>query len=214
MKKREREAKMNSGILKASVIVFTVMYMVSAGCGLSYAALMGTESQTETKSTPTLGAVTTAPAKQAAVKKAPALSPEETAARNDALMASTAAVLAGKEWTIHTYSKTAKGGAVEIDTLVFTAETMTSKNLEAKGYPVSNYGMLVQDNGAVSWETMKTDENKNKAFLRGDYKDGAMVGVIFMKPANKGATSTYGFSTSQAQAEANAALPKVVAKKK
>lgn len=103
-------------------------------------------------------------------------------------------ILKGKEWIIYLHNRDG-GKGVETDSLVFTDETVNSANLAARGYPVSNFGMFVNNDGSVSWETMKTNpENKNKAFLRGELKMNAMTGTVFMKPV-KGATSTYIFST-------------------
>ena len=179
---------MDRRILAVASMIFVLVYMVVGSGSLSYAALFSKDAGSTVKAA-----------------KTPAVSPEELAARRDAMMADTKKTLNGQQWTVYVSPRGGKG-AVETDVLTFVDETVNSKNLEAKGYPVSNFGMSAQDNGIVSWETMKTDVDKNKAFLRGDYKNGVMTGVIFMKPAGKGATSTYMFSTVQAQAEAAAVV--------
>ncbi|MFA5146885.1 MAG: hypothetical protein WC515_05915 [Candidatus Omnitrophota bacterium] len=107
---------------------------------------------------------------------------------------SSRAALKAQEWTIYLHNRDGAQG-VETDILTFTDETVNSRNLETKGYPVSNFGLFVNPNGSASWETMKTNPaNKDKAFLRGEIRGGVMTGTVFMKPA-KGRTSTYIFST-------------------
>ena len=186
---------MDRRILAGTSVIFMLVYMAVSSNSLCYAALFSKE------------------AKTAGVKaaKKPAVSPEELAARRQVMMEETQKALKAQEWTVYVSPRGVRG-AIETDILTFTDETVTAKNLEAKGYPTSNFGMIVQDNGTVSWETMKTDPNKNKAFLRGDFKNGAMTGIIFMKPL-KGNTATYMFSTVQAQAEAAAVVVPPPAKK-
>lgn len=118
--------------------------------------------------------------------------------------------LKAQEWTIYLHDREG-GKGVETDSLAFTDETVTSKNLAAKGYPASNFGLFVGPNGSVSWETMQTEpKTKDKAFLRGELrgKGSKMTGTIFMKPAKGGRTATYIFSTiNPASVEAQAESP-------
>ena len=104
------------------------------------------------------------------------------------------AALKAQGWTIYLHNRDG-GRGVETDTLVFTDETVDSRNLAAKGYGVSNFGLFIQPDGAASWETMKTiPSTKDKAFLRGELRGSVMTGTVFMKSA-KGQTSTFIFST-------------------
>lgn len=57
---------------------------------------------------------------------------------------------------------------LEKDVLEFGRNNVTSKNLEALGFPRSNYSLRVQSSGSVIWETMKTREDGVIVFLRGE----------------------------------------------
>ena len=198
-KKEKGEVKMDRRILAVTSVIFALVYMAVSSGSLCYAGLFSKEAK----------AVASGARSVKAVKKT--VSPEELAARRQAMMEETQKALKAQEWTVYVSPRGGRG-AIETDILTFTDETVTSKNLDAKGYPTSNFGMSVQDNGTVSWETMKTAATKDKAFLRGDLKGGVMTGVIFMKPV-KGATSTYIFTTSKIQAEAAPVAVSAPAKK-
>ncbi|OGW75118.1 MAG: hypothetical protein A2Z72_06815 [Omnitrophica bacterium RBG_13_46_9] len=118
--------------------------------------------------------------------------------------------LKSKEWGIYLFARDGKKGeGVEMDALTFTDETVSSRNLEAKGYPTSNMGIFVADNGSFSWETMKTNPaTKDKVFLRGEFKNNVMTGTIFMKP-QKGQTTTLIFSTINPETAVSAAAATV-----
>jgi hypothetical protein len=112
--------------------------------------------------------------------------------------------LSSRSWTIYVWPSDAKGAAGrETDTLTFSNGKVTSKNLSGEGYPESNYGLFIGDDGSVSWETMQARETKeiDLAFLSGQlFSDGTMKGSITMKPA-KGAKRFYTYSTQLPGAE-------------
>jgi len=103
-----------------------------------------------------------------------------------------------REWIVYLTAKNAKS-ASETDVYVFTDGTMESKGLLARGYPVSNITVTVGNDGSVVWETMKTTAAKDKAFYRGELRDGVMTGAMVMK-SSKGQVSTFSFSSAAAQA--------------
>jgi len=106
--------------------------------------------------------------------------------------------LKAREWIVYLTAKNAKS-ASETDVYVFTDGTMESKGLLARGYPVSNITVTVGNDGSVVWETMKTTAAKDKAFYRGELRDGVMTGAMVMK-SSKGQVSTFSFSSAAAQA--------------
>lgn len=113
-----------------------------------------------------------------------------------ALEAAAREKLMNKEWGIYLSARDGSAKGVEADSLVFTEETVNSKNLSAAGYPASNYGLFVSPDGVIAWETMKSSSinKKNKAFLRGELRGDVMTGAVFMKP-EVGNANTFIYST-------------------
>jgi hypothetical protein len=114
--------------------------------------------------------------------------------------------LSAHEWTIYVWPADVKGKVgTEIDTLLFDNGKVTSKNLLAQGYPQSNYGLTVNDDGGIVWETMQAKEMPKEidlAFLRGEmFLDGSMKGTISMQP-QKGAKKRYVFATQMPETAA------------
>lgn len=106
------------------------------------------------------------------------------------------ATLKSQEWIIYmTPEEGQKGVANETDVLTFTGGTVLSKNLSTQGYPASNFGLTIQEDGTAVWETMQSDESQNLAFLRGELLANGMRGTVFLKP-QKGAKVTYYFLTT------------------
>jgi len=106
--------------------------------------------------------------------------------------------LKAHEWTVYLTAKNANVSG-ETDVYVFGDGTMESKGLTAKGYPVSNITITANSDSSIVWETMKTTSAKDKAFYRGELRNGVMSGMVVMKPV-KGAVSTFSFTTAPAQA--------------
>ena len=109
------------------------------------------------------------------------------------------AALKAREWIVYLTAKGTKA-ANETDVYVFgDGTTMESKGLSARGYPVSNITVTVGNDGSVVWETMKTTAADDKAFYRGELRNGVMAGTMVLKSA-KGQVSTSYFSSAASQA--------------
>lgn len=129
--------------------------------------------------------------------------------------------LNSREWVIYVRPQGEKAAGVETDMLTFQNGKLTSKNLSAQGYPESNYGLSVNEDGGIIWETMQARELPNQvdlAFLRGElFNDGSMRGTISLQP-HKGAKKRFAFSTEmqarQAEAPVTQATPAPAKKKK
>lgn len=118
--------------------------------------------------------------------------------------------LKAHEWVVYVTQEGGKG-AVETDVITFTEEgKVSSKNLLAKGYGDSNYRLTVGPDGVAVWETMKVDQGKNLAFLRGELRGGEMRGSIVLRSV-RGITESYYYTTSAAPAESK---PEPAKKKK
>ncbi len=107
--------------------------------------------------------------------------------------------LSSSQWTIYVWPAGTKGAITpETDVLTFANGKVTSRNLSAQGYPESNYGLFVGDDGSITWETMQARETPKEvdlAFLRGElFKDASMKGSIILQP-KRGAKKTYIYST-------------------
>lgn len=129
--------------------------------------------------------------KQAAPEPSPA---EILAQQKKQAEAKARETLKAQEWVVYLTHEDGKPSS-ESDVITFTdAGKISSKNLLAKGYTDSNYRLTVEDSGVIIWETMKVNEDKDLAFLRGELRAGVMVGSIFFKP-QKGRTETFYFTT-------------------
>ncbi|MBI5124305.1 MAG: hypothetical protein HZA72_02685 [Candidatus Omnitrophica bacterium] len=170
---------MGKKILLISCITLLLTYLIAGD--ESFAAWWDKEGDTSSETSTIKRTVTTGGA---------AVSAEAKKATEDKIHAG----LKAQEWIIYLVDRDG-GKGVETDFLTFTDETVNSKNLEAKGYPASNFCLFVNIDGSSSWETMKTNPaTKDKVFLRGELRGNVMTGTVFMKPA-KGQTSTFIFST-------------------
>lgn len=121
---------------------------------------------------------------------------EEAAEKARAAEAKAREALKSQEWTVYLTTEDGRG-TEEAEVIVFTPEDKVSlKNLLAKGYTDSNFRLTVPDEGTIVWETMKVDQDKNLAFLRGELRGNVMKGSIFYKP-RKGETETVYFTTTK-----------------
>jgi hypothetical protein len=124
--------------------------------------------------------------------------------------------LSSRSWIIYVWPSDAKGASPrETDTLTFANGKVTSKNLSREGYPESNYGLFVGDDGSITWETMQAREGKeiDLAFLRGElFSDGTMKGSITMQP-QRGVKRIYSYSTQMPGTEAAATAVTAPAKR-
>lgn len=131
-----------------------------------------------------------------AAKKEVQLSPAEISAQQakETQLKAREKLKAG-EWVIYLSPVAGQPGAMETDTLTFSADdTVSSKNLLAQGFGVSNYRLSVEAGGLTVWETMQTGADNDVAFLRGELRGEVMTGTIFIKP-HKGQNKTYNFTT-------------------
>ena len=67
---------------------------------------------------------------------------------------------------------------LETDVIEFGSNNVLSKNLDAIGFPRSNYSLRIKDDGTAVWETMKTSGKGVIIFLRGELKGDSMRGVL------------------------------------
>ncbi|MFH1593288.1 MAG: hypothetical protein ABID09_01160 [Candidatus Omnitrophota bacterium] len=120
-----------------------------------------------------------------------------TVKQAELIKARAASILSSQPWTIYLSPENArKGLKSEADVLNFTEKSVSSKNLLAKGYPVSNYAVRANEDGSVSWETMQVNEvTKDRVFLSGRLNNGALNGVYFHRPKT-GDTETYRFTST------------------
>ena len=107
------------------------------------------------------------------------------------------------EWAVYVTPTDSKGkAATETDVLTFNNGKITSRNLLAQGYPESNYGLAVQDDGTAVWETMQARELPGEVditFIRGAlFPNGVLSGTIIMQP-QKGASKNFEYSTVKPQ---------------
>jgi hypothetical protein len=115
--------------------------------------------------------------------------------RNARKLDDTRRILESREWIIYISDPVAKKkAAAETDVLTFKEGKINSQNLEAKGYPESNYTLGFQDE-VIYWVTMKTNPEVGQVFLRGEFRDAGMSGTISMRPF-KGARTSYTFTVA------------------
>lgn len=121
-------------------------------------------------------------------------------AQAEALLAEKKAALNGTEWTV-TMTPAGGKGRVETDVLSFSDDKVVSKNLAARGFAASNYSVRLQDDGALTWETMQTSEKEGLAFWRGDVNEGIMRGVLSKRDKNEATTDFSFVSTGMTAAQ-------------
>lgn len=84
-------------------------------------------------------------------------------------------------WTIEV-TPLGAGSKPATDTLTFEQRKVTSKRLNAEGYPSSNISLNIGDDGVPVWETMQTKEGGGVAFWRGELHGTTMRGIISKHP--------------------------------
>ena len=115
--------------------------------------------------------------------------------KNAKKLDNTRRILENREWIIYISDPTAKKKTVvETDVLTFKEGKINSQNLEAKGYPESNYTLGFQDE-VIYWVTMKTNPEVGQVFLRGEFREAGMSGTISMRPF-KGARTNFTFTVA------------------
>lgn len=89
-------------------------------------------------------------------------------------------ILSAKDWLVYLSDVDGKKNVTDVDVLNFSEGKFTSKSLFNKGYPVSNFVILVSGNGTVSWETTQVTESGDMAFWKGQFQSEIMRGVLSM----------------------------------
>ncbi|MFH1339065.1 MAG: hypothetical protein ABIH40_04425 [Candidatus Omnitrophota bacterium] len=90
-----------------------------------------------------------------------------TADAKRALLEKKQKLLNNTEWEIELSPLSGKGKK-ESDTLTFSNNQVSSKDLIRRGFSASNYTLSMQDDGNVVWETMQSSEKAGIAFWRGE----------------------------------------------
>lgn len=115
------------------------------------------------------------------------------AEKAQAKLAKAQEIIKSQDWNVALTTEEGKD-TKETEVITFTPENKVSfKNLLAKGYTDSNYKLTVQEDGAIVWETMKVNKEKEIVFLRGELRGSSMKGSMFFKP-QKGKDKTLYFT--------------------
>lgn len=123
------------------------------------------------------------PEKKAAEKAAPApvassLSPAAQAKHEELkkLLDEKKKELNGSEWKVDVSSA---GKSLGEDVMTFQNQQITCKTLKDKGYPATNYTVSLPEGSDMAvWETMQTNPKGGVVFIRGEWKEGVMRGVM------------------------------------
>ena len=100
--------------------------------------------------------------------------------------------LNGSEWQV---DMTSEGKPLGKDTLTFQNNQVTCKTLKDKGYPATNYTVSIPEGSEMAvWETMQTHPKKGLVFIRGEWKEGIMRGVM-TEQAEEGKSKDYQFNS-------------------
>ena len=102
----------------------------------------------------------------------------------------------GTTWEIDLRAATKKGRArSEKDTLIFSEGKFASKNFEAQGYSAVGYSLRLGNNNSTIWETMQTEEGKNRIFWRGVVNPQTMrIHGVLCKQSTRGQMQDFNFS--------------------
>ncbi len=99
--------------------------------------------------------------------------------------------LNGSEWEVDV---TSGGKSIGKDTFTFQNSQVTCKTLSEKGYPATNYTVSIPDGGEMgTWETMQTSSKGAVMFIRAEWKEGVMRGV--MSEQIEGGSKDYNFAS-------------------
>ncbi len=105
--------------------------------------------------------------------------------------------LNGSEWKVNL---TLGGKPEGEDVMTFQNGQVASKMFHEKGYPTSNYTVSVPEGSDMAtWETMQTNPKGGVVFMRGEWKEGLMRGVISQQ-LEEGKSKDYNFASSGKEA--------------
>ncbi len=136
---------------------------------------------------------------------APSAAQTEKLAEMRKLIADKKQELNGSEWLVDVSTNEKKLGQ---DTLTFQNNQITCKTLTDKGYPATNYTVsLPEGSEFATWETMQTSSSGAVMFMRGEWKEGLMRGVMSEQMA-EGKNQDFNFASVS-----KVAVPPTVEKK-
>lgn len=106
------------------------------------------------------------------------------------------AELNGSEWEVTLINSADPKAAPEKDVLTFQNGQVNSKSLAGRGFKPTNYTITLQEGSDETvWETMQTSPSEGVVFIRGEWKDDAMRGIVSQQ-LEGGKTRDYSFTTS------------------
>ena len=136
------------------------------------------------------------PEKTSAPKAAAQAAPRDVSAKREEMrkkVEEKKKELNGSEWSVELNSAGKSEGQ---DVLTFQNGMFKSKMLSDKGFPATNYTITVPDGDQMAiWETMQTHPKGNVAFVRGEWKEGVMRGVI-SEQLEENKSRDYNFSSA------------------
>lgn len=105
------------------------------------------------------------------------------------------AELNGSQWEVNLTALDGKGRP-EVDVLTFQNGQVTSKSFAAKGFTPTNYTISVEDGNEMTvWETMQTSPKEGVVFIRGEWKEDLMRGIVSQQ-LEGGKTRDYSFASA------------------
>jgi hypothetical protein len=103
--------------------------------------------------------------------------------------------LNGSQWELDMTASDAKG-KVEKEVFTFQNGQVTCKMLTARGFKPTNYTISVPEGSDMAvWETMQTNDKGNVVFIRGEWKQDIMRGVI-SEQLEGGKSRDYNFASA------------------
>ncbi len=101
--------------------------------------------------------------------------------------------LNGTQWNV---ALTSGGKSEGEDVLTFQNAQVSSKIFGNKGYPSTNYTISFSEGSDMAtWETMQTNPKGGVVFIRGEWKEGVMRGVISQQ-LEEGKSKDYNFTSA------------------
>jgi hypothetical protein len=120
--------------------------------------------------------------------------------------------LNGSQWELDMTASDAKG-KVEKEVFTFQNGQVTCKMLTARGFKPTNYTISVPEGSDMAvWETMQTNDKGNVVFIRGEWKQDIMRGVI-SEQLEGGKSRDYNFASASKIAVEPTTKPKEEPKK-
>ena len=142
---------------------------------------------------PMAGAKEESKGKEAPKAAAPKADPKREERRK--LIEEKKAELNGSEWEVVLTASDGKSKG-EKDVLKFQNGQVSTKNFSGQGFNPTNYTITIEEgNDMAIWETMQTGSTEGVVFIRGEWKDGTMRGLISQQ-LEGGKTKDYSFASA------------------